>query len=128
MIDVRDFASPVVPGPRQYKIAGRDVAVTFKNLGASPGRYELTAAKPLIDSARDAFRQLIHDRISQLDRNSLLVFCIEQHDALTVEYRRTVCRIRQRVAHEVSYDRSQALADAHDEYIREARNYRYLLE
>jgi hypothetical protein len=63
-----------------------------------------------------------------LDRDSLLVFCIEQHDALTVEYDHGVRRLRQSLSHEVSYDRSQTLADAHTKFVREARNYRYLLE
>jgi hypothetical protein len=128
-VDVPDFAQPEVPQPEQYKIARRDLAIVLKQQGVeAPGRYELAPAKKIIDSARDALRQKVHERIAELDRKSLLLFCIEQHDALTAEYRREVFRIKQSLNHEVSFDRSEAMADAHDRFTREARNYRYLLE
>lgn len=128
-VDVPDFAQPEVPQPEQYKIARRDLAIVLKQQGVeAPGRYELAPAKKIIDSARDALRQKVHERIAELDRKSLLLFCIEQHDALTAEYQREFFRIKQSLNHEVSFDRSEAMADAHDRFTREARNYRYLLE
>lgn len=128
LIDVPDFASPQVPQPEQYKRARRDLAVTFKKIGATPGRYELASAKAVIDPARDMFRQGIHTKIAQFDRPLLLRFCIEQHDALAVEHRREVLRLRQSLSHEVNYDRSQVLAKTQGKFVREARNYQYLLE
>lgn len=128
-VDVPDFAQPEIPQPEQYKIARRDLAIVLKQQGVeAPGRYELDPAKKIIDSARDALRQKVHERIAELDRKSLLLFCIEQHDALTAEYRREVFRIKQSLNHEVSFDRPEAMADAHDRFTRGARNYRYLLE
>lgn len=127
-IELPEFLNPKVPKPEQYKRARKDLAVTFRNLGASPGRYELSVAKAVIDPARDAFRQFVHSQIAELDRDSLLVFCIEQYDALTEEYEREVLRLQQSLAQEVSYDRSHALADAQEKQAGETRNYRYLLE
>jgi hypothetical protein len=128
-VDVPDFAQPLVPQPEQYKIARRDLAIVLKQQGVeAPGRYELAPAKMIIDSARDKLRQKVQERISELDRKSLLLFCIEQHDALMAEYRREVFRIKQSMNHEVSYDRSEAMSDAHDRFTQTARNYRYLLE
>lgn len=127
-VDVPDFSTAEIPQPEQYKIARRDLAVSLKNQGVTPGRYELAPAKAIIDPARDATRLQIHARISSLDRSPLLQFCIEQHDALTAEYRREVFRIRQSLQHEVSFDRSEAMAEAHESFTRGARNYRYLLE
>ena len=128
-VDVPDFAQPEIPQPEQYKIARRDLAIVLKQQGIeAPGRYELAPAKKIIDAARDALRQKVHERIAELDRKSLLLFCIEQHDALTAEYRREVFRIKQSMNHEVSFDRSEAMADAYDRFTLTARNYRYLLE
>ena len=128
-VDVPDFAQPEVPQPEQYKIARRDLAVVLKQQGVeAPGKYELAPAKKIIDSARDAMRQKVHERIAELDRESLVLFCIKQHDALTTDYGRDVFRIRQSINHEVSFDRSEAMADAHDRFTRVARDYRYLLE
>lgn len=129
MVDVPDFSQPELPQPEQYKIARRDLAIVLKKQGVvAPGRYELAPAKKIIDSARDAMRQKVHERIAELERKSLLLFCIEQHDALTAEYQKEVFRIKQSLNHEVSFDRSEAMADAHDRFTRGARNYRYLLE
>ncbi|MFC1751321.1 hypothetical protein ACFL2V_21295, partial [Pseudomonadota bacterium] len=128
-VDVPDFPRPKVPLPEQYKIARRELAIVLKQQGAEASkRYELAQAKKVIDSARDTFRQKVHEQISELDRNSLLLFCIEQNDALTAEYREEASRIKQSFNHEVSYDRSEAMAEAHERFTLGARNYRYLLE
>lgn len=128
-VDVPDFGEPEVPKPEQYKISRRDLAIVLRQQGVNaPGRYELASAKIIIDSARDAMRKKVHQRIAELDRKSLLLFCIEQHDRLTAEYRREVFRIKQSLNHEVSYDRSEAMADAYQRFSSGARNYRYLLE
>lgn len=127
-VDVPDHASPHIPGPEHYKVARRDLAIAFKDLGAKEGRHELAVAKGLIDSARDNFRALIHGRISLLQKNQLIRFCIEQLDALTAEYDRKVTRIQMSLAHEVTYDRTKSLADAQEQFTSLSRNYRYLLE
>jgi hypothetical protein len=127
-VDVPDFSIANIPTPEQYKIARRDLAVVLKNQGVEPGCYELSQAKVIIDPAKDELRVKIHNRIATFERQALLVFCIEQHDALIAEYHRDVFRVTQSLEHEVSYDRSEALAKAHDSFTREARNYRYLLE
>jgi hypothetical protein len=127
-IDVPQFADPAVPGPEHYKIARRDLAIVFKALGAKEGRYELAAAKALIDPARDKFRALVHERIVALRRDDLIAFCVEQLDALMGKYDTESTRIKLSLAHEVSYDRAESLAEAHGAFVKDSRNYRYLLE
>jgi len=127
-IDVPDFATVDIPKPEQYKIARKELAIILKNQGGEPGRYELGLAKAIIDPARDAMRAKIHTLISVLDKKTLLKLCIEQHDALSIEYKNETFRIKMSLEHEVSYNRSEAMADAHEAFIQNARNYRYLLE
>lgn len=127
-IDAPDDRQARIPEPAQYKAARRDLAVTFRDIGISPGRYELAAGKAAIDPARDQFRRDIHARVAQLNRTELLTFCIEQHDALTVEFIRTTSRIQHSLTHQVSFDRSAAVAKAYDDFTGNARNYRYLIE
>ncbi len=127
-VDVPDYASPHIPGPEQYKIARRDLAIVFRSLEVKEGRYELAVARGVIDSARDKFRTLIHDRISLLQRTQLVRFCVEQIDALTAEYDHTQTRTEISLTHEVSYDRAKTLAEANERFIGQSRNYRYLLE
>jgi hypothetical protein len=128
-VDVPDYANPKIPQSEHYKLARRDLAVVLKKQGvAAPARYELEPAKLIINAARDAARQEIHAQVSRLDRNKLLLFCIEQHDKLTAKYESDVTRAKLSLRHEVSFDRGALLADAHKKFITLARNYRYLLE
>lgn len=85
-IDAPEMARAKLPEPTQYKIARRELAKVFQALGTEPGRYELAAAKATIDPARDEFRKHIHDAIGSLELHSLLTYCIQQHDALILEY------------------------------------------
>ncbi|HUX65210.1 hypothetical protein [Sulfuricella sp.] len=128
MVDVPDFTQPQVPKPEDYKVARRDLAILLKAQGVAPGTYTLEAAKTLINPARAAYRDAVHQRIRELDRESLLRYCVEQYDALTASYDRDELRIKQSLRHEVDYNREQSLAEAHEKFVRESRNYRYLLE
>jgi hypothetical protein len=128
VIDVPDYGSAEVPTQMHHKLARKNIAILFKKIGAVPGRYELTEAKALIDPVRDEARRLLHERIAKFERDSLLTFCIEQHDTLAASHTQESTRIRLSMAHDVDYDRSQKLAELHDNFIRDAKNYRYLLE
>lgn len=127
-VDVPDHPTVEIPKPEQYKIARRDLAIILKNQGGEEGRYELTQAKAIIDPARDVFRAQIHTQISKFDQRALLLLCIEQHDALSVEHKQNIFRIKMSLEHEVSYDRSAAITESYEKFIHNARNYRYLLE
>ncbi len=100
----------------------------LKAQGVKPGTYTLDAAKVLIDPARAGYRDALHQRIRELDRESLLRFGVEQYDALTAAYDRDELRIKQSLHHEVEFDREESLAESHEKFVRESRNYRYLLE
>ncbi len=70
----------------------------------------------------------MHNRIADFDRTLLVTFCIEQMNVLIAHYDRESTRVKLSLKHEVSYDRSAALAEAHSNFVKESRNYRYLLE
>jgi hypothetical protein len=128
MVDTPDREFPIVPGPENYKVARRKLAETLLSLGINPGTYELTEARAVVDQARDAFRQVVHAYIRELEQDALARFCIEQIEALTIEYNHTTTRVQLSLNHEVNYDRSQAYAEARASFVNEVRNYRYLLE
>lgn len=126
--DTPDRGFPIVPKPTNYKVARRRLAEVLLSLGITPGTYELAEARSVVDQARDAFRQVVHNYIRELDQDALARFCIEQIEALTIEYNHTTTRVRLSLNHEVNYDRSQVYAEAHANFLTEVRNYRYLLE
>lgn len=127
-VDVPDHADPVVPTPTEYKLARKALALTMKQIGLEPGRYELQEAKVRINSARNQLRLRIEERLKPFDPELLAIACIEEHDALLLAERMRETRVRQSCAHQVDFDRLEALSEARKEFGTAARHYRYLLE
>jgi hypothetical protein len=127
-VDSLEYVEPIVPKPVDYKLARRHLARSMQNLGFFPGRYELKEAKERIDAGREHLRQHIDGLITKYNANELSRCCIEQHEALLTSERLRVMRVRRSLAHEVDYDRREAVAEARKEFGEIARHYRYLLE
>ncbi|MCC3705551.1 hypothetical protein LLR08_23720 [Rouxiella badensis] len=127
-IDVPDYVYPIIPSPTDYKLARRRLAAEIMGLGFIPGRYELSDAKARIDPSSARMRLHIENRLAAFDRHQLLQAFIEQHDALLVTERTRIQRARLSLAHEVEYDRLDAIEHARKEFGDKARHYRYLLE
>lgn len=127
-VDVPDYVEPVIPSPTDYKLARKHLAMEIMALGLTPGRYELSDAKARIDPASARLRLHIENRLSSLDRHQLIKAFIEQHDALLITERAKIQRARQSLAHDVDYDRLDAVEQARKEFGETARHYRYLLE
>lgn len=128
-VDVPDYGLPDIPGPEQFKIARKELAVILKDHGVeAASRYELEPAKQVMNAARDEMRRRLHARIAGYDRSQLLRVCVEHHDRLTSRYQHEVTRLKISFGHDVSYDRASRLAELQEENTSMARNYRYLLE
>lgn len=127
-IEVPDHADPIVPTPTEYKLARKALAIIMKDSELEPGRYELNEAKLRINAAREHFRLHLEKRLALLDREMLAIACVEQHDGLLLARRIRETRVHQSRAHQVDYDRLEALSEARKEFESTARNYRYLLE
>ncbi|WP_147486254.1 hypothetical protein [Burkholderia pseudomallei] len=127
-VDVPDHAEPDEPTLENYKVARRSLAELLKAHGVAPGRYELEEAKTLINTVRSAYRNAVHERLRAFDRDSLLKYCVQQIDAACAQYDRQLMRVRHSLDHEVDYDREGALAETHEQFTRDSRNFRYAVE
>lgn len=127
-VDVPNFGEPDKPTPELYKVARRKLAELLMAQDVAPGRYELGEAKRLINAARAAYRNLVHQRLGSFDSESLIRYCVKQVDAASAEYDQQVLRHRQSLAHDVEYDREQSQAEAHEQFTRYSRNFRYAIE
>lgn len=127
-VDVPDYVEPIIPSPTEYKLARKQLATEIMALGLTPGRYELSDAKARIDPASARLRLHIENRLSLINRHQLLQAFIEQHDACLVAERTKIQRSRQSLAHDVEYDRLDAVEQARKEFGSAALHYRYLLE
>lgn len=127
-VDVPDYVKPVIPLRSDYKHARKRLASEIKTLGLGSGRYQLADAKARIDPAGAQLLSHIESKIVSLERKQLLRALVEQHDALLSSERLQILRARQSLAHEVEYDRLEAIEQARRDFGLAARHYRYLLE
>lgn len=127
-VDVPSYGEPDKPTSENFKVARRKLAELLMAQGVAPGRYELGEAKTLINAARAAYRDLAHQRLRSFDRDSLIRYCAIQVDAASAEYEQQVVRHRQSLEHDVDYDREQSQAEAHEQFTRDSRNFRYAIE
>ncbi len=127
-VDVPETGFALRPTSEQYKLARRELAKLIQRVGVKPGRYELVAGQRIVSSARDEYRSLVHAHIAEFNSDSLLEFAISRYDELTTLHRNEVARHHQSLTHEVDYDREGSLSEASEEFLRMARNYRYLIE
>ncbi|MBX6950171.1 hypothetical protein EX227_05610 [Providencia rettgeri] len=127
-VDVPDYVDPIIPLPKNYKIARKRLATEINTLELKPGRYELADAKAKIDPAATQLRLFIESRIESLDKHQLIKGFIEQHDACLIAEKTRIMRVQQSLEHEVEYDRSEVIEEARKEFGGIARHYRYLLE
>lgn len=127
-VDVPNHGEPDQPTLENFKVARRKLAELLMAQGVAPGRYELGEAKKLINAARAAYRDMVHERLRSFDRESFIRYCVEQIDAASAEYDRKVMRHRQSLEHEIEYDRERSQADAHETFTRDTKNFRYAIE
>src|SRR5690606_19781708 len=105
--------------------ARRDLAIEFRAEGVAPGRYKLNEAKVVINTIRNRYRSMIHERIRIFDQRALIRLGVEQFDHLVADYDRESMRLRMSLSHEVDFDRIKQQGKAHEEFVRSTRNARY---
>ena len=116
------------PLPKHFKRARKEIAHILKSQKVTPGIYELGAAKEIIDAAKITFKQDIHKLLGKYERNDFLKCCVEHHDRLSSVHQIEKARLKQSLRHEVSYDRQAKYSESVEEFVKNSRNYRYLIE
>lgn len=127
-VDVPDYVKPVIPSLKEYKMARRRLAEEMKSLGLTPGRYELSDAKAMIDPASNRLKNYIESQLLSLDRKQLIKALIEQHDGCLLAERQKIQQAQMSLSHDVEYDRLEMVEQARKDFGSAARHYRYLLE
>ncbi|EOE0002828.1 hypothetical protein ACJ8RE_003110 [Acinetobacter baumannii] len=119
---------PIEPTNTQYLHARKQLALLFKSNNIEPGRYELTTAKEIINVISDQYKNLIYEKIYNLDYDLLLKFSLANHDAYVSDNYIQHTRLKLSLQHEVTYDREERFTEIKKEFIRNSKNYRYLIE
>jgi len=121
-------SKPIEPTNTQYLQARKQLALLFKSNNIEPGRYELTTAKEIINVISIQYKDLIYEKIYNLDYDLLLKFSLANHDAYVSDNYIQNTRLKLSLQHEVTYDREERFTEIKSKFIRNSKNYRYLIE
>lgn len=119
---------PIKPTKTQYLHARKQLALLFKSNNIEPGRYELTMAKEIINVISNQYKDLIYEKIYNLDYDLLLKFSLANHDAYVSDNYIQNTRLKLSLQHEVTYNREERFTEIKKEFIRNSKNYQYLIE
>ena len=121
-------SKPIEPTSTQYLRARKQLALLFKNNNIEPGRYELVTAKEIINIISSQFKDQIYEKIHNLDYDMLLKFSLANHDAYVSDYYSQITRLKLSLQHEVTYIREERFTELKKDFLRNSKNYRYLIE
>ncbi|QLR04871.1 hypothetical protein [Providencia rettgeri] len=121
-------SKPIEPTSTQYLHARKQLALLFKSNNIEPGRYELTEAKEIINEISNQYKDIIYYKIHNIDHDLLLKFSLVNHDAYISENYIQNTRLKLSLQHEVTYNREERFTEIKNNFIRNSKNYRYLIE
>ncbi|MBR2069580.1 MAG: hypothetical protein IJ877_07460 [Candidatus Gastranaerophilales bacterium] len=92
------------------------------------GKYDLSEAKKIIDILKENLINKINEEVKQYDFYEAIKNLIKNNDANIHYYNNKERKIKISTSHEVDYKREEALKEAHEKFIRNSKNYRFLIE
>jgi len=121
-------SKPIEPTSTQYLQARKQLALLFKSNNIEPGRYELNTAKEIINLISSQFKDQIYEKIYSINYDLLLKFSLANHDAYISDHYAQNSRLKLSLQHEVTYDREERFTELKKDFVRNSKNYRYLIE
>lgn len=116
------------PEPTDFKKAKKRIAEICKSVGFVEGKYSLENAKIKINKLRSKLINEIDNEVKKYNYESSIGFVLTRIGALLHENFFDRTRIEHAVTHEIDYDPNKRFAEQHESFIREHRNFRYLIE
>lgn len=123
-----DFISVHRPKTTHFKKARKHIAEICKSVGFVEGKYDLEDAKLKINKLRSKVIDKIDAEVKKFGYEDSIKFLLSRIGALLHENFRNETRAENAVTHEIDYDPNKRFAEQHEKFIREHRNFRYLIE
>ena len=123
-----EFVPVHEPSISHYKRARKRVAQLALRGGLLPGAYELAEAKARLNTLRTEVVSEIDTEVSKCSYRNAIPYLLERIDALSHDYEKRRLSLRYSLEHEVDYEREERYAVVHTEYLRQHKNFRYLIE
>ena len=116
------------PESTDFKKARKRIAEICKSVGFVEGKYSLEDAKIKINRLRSKLINEIDKEVKKYNYENSIGFLLTRIGALLHENFRDRTRIENAMTHEIDYDPNKRFAEQHESFIREHRNFRYLIE
>nr|MDA3786932.1 hypothetical protein [Desulfobacula sp.] len=123
-----DFVSVHKPKTTHFKKARKHIAEICKSAGFVEGKYDLEDAKLKINKLKSKVIDAIDSEVGKYRYEDSIKFLLTRIGALLHENFRNETKTEHAVTHEIDYDPNKRFAEQHEKFIREHRNFRYLIE
>lgn len=123
-----EFIDPETPTAHDHKLTRKTEAEIALRLGIKPRKYKLGKAKEVMNLLRKEMVKEIDKEISQYAYDENIKYLITRIDALINEFVVERMRLKESLKHEVDFVREEQYSEAHEKYLSQHKDYRYLLE
>ena len=123
-----EYHNTIYPKNSDFIKVQNTIAKILHNNNIQEGKYNLDDAKRIVDLLKQKLIEILNNEITTFDFIKSIPFLITYNDANTNSFEIKDRRIRLSLNHEVDFSREEKLVKAHEKFLREAKNYRYLIE
>ena len=123
-----EYHNVIYPKGRDFIKVQNTIAKILHDNKIQTGQYNLDDAKRIIDLLKQKLIEILDNEINRYNFIKSIPLLITYNDANINFFEMKDMRIRLSLNHEVDYSREENLADTHEKFLREAKNYRYLIE
>ncbi len=123
-----EFVKSHIPSMSHFKRARKRIAEIARLCGLTKGSYKVDDAKRKLNAMRDAIVLDVDSEVKKYDYARSIPYLLTRIDALADDYERKKATVEYSKEHEVDFDRAQAYAEDHSNFVPMHRNYRYLIE
>lgn len=113
----------------RYKLARQKIAFILKENNIEPNIYnDSDLAKIIVNNAADELREYIHNILKNRNTSSIIDIALDDYNSLVTDNYIKTLKQKQSLKHQVSYNRSERLAELDSDFMRNSQNHRYLIE
>lgn len=118
----------LLPEPEHYTLARKALAQIIKAHGYGSKRYELQAAKELMNVVAIDYLNVVQDFLQRFEKQPLLQALLECYDAFIQQYYSDKHTVAASLEHTVKFDRQMEAYNLQKEFNKHSSNYRFLIE
>lgn len=123
-----EFIKPEIPTLHDHKLSRKTEAEIALKHGIKPGKYKLNKAKQIMNNLRKEMVKEIDREVSLYTYKENIQYLITRIDALTNDFVVEKLRLEESLKHEVDFVREEQYSEAHEKFISQHKDYRYLIE